>query len=81
MFHGVDKSTRRFLTEQALLIHTAHASSHFSHSLYIKHTGTVMGYGLYSNCTIPAGLHLFFYSSEVIRSPELSARRRDYDKR
>ena len=43
--------------------------------LYIKHTRTNAGFGVYSDCTIPKDSLLFFYEGECLRSKEVQKRR------
>ena len=47
----------------------------YTRRLYIKHTKTVAGFGVYSDCTIPKDSLLFFYGGECLRSQEVRERR------
>ena len=47
----------------------------YARHLYLKHTKTEAGFGVYSDCTIPKNTLLLFYEGECIRSIEVDKRR------
>ena len=65
VYYGVSAETRSLLQKQSDLV-TARFKPHVAaNRLYIKHCGNESGYGVYSDCTIPEGVLLFFYGGEV----------------
>ena len=49
------------------------------YSIYVKYINESVGYGVFSNSTIPKGVCLFMYGSESIKSDELVKRNKIYD--
>ena len=60
---------------RAMDVYQAYSSSLIDQRLvYIKHTKTTAGYGVYSDATIPKDSLLFFYEGETLRSEEVRRR-------